>query len=393
MNSRRLLLELFDAALRAADGRECVERMLRGFGAPSVELFAIGKAASAMARGAHAALGSRIQRALLITKDGHVDPEVARIAAIEIREAAHPVPDERSLAAGEELVKRLTRRDSDACALFLISGGSSSLVEQLQPGVTLDALRSLNERGLAAGWDIGRLNRERARISRLKQGGVARLLAGRRAHALFVSDVPGDDPDVIGSGLLGRCGGAEDHVMRVIVANIDAATRRVAEHAMASGLVIETRPERFTGEAADVARDFVAALRVTAADGLVWGGESTVTLPARAGRGGRNQHLALAAACLLRADEPLTILAAGTDGSDGPTNDAGALVDAGTVARIGLGGVDAERALREFDSALALEAAQDLVHTGPTGTNVGDILIGLKRPGSRSRDLAPARMI
>jgi glycerate 2-kinase len=179
----------------------------------------------------------------------------------------------------------------------------------------------------------------------------------------------------------------------VIAANIDVATRRVAEHAAAQGVVIETRPERFSGEAADVARDFVAALRATAADGLVWGGESTVTLPARAGRGGRNQHLALAVACRLRADEPLMILAAGTDGSDGPTNDAGAIVDAGSVARIELGGVDAERALREFDSALALEAAQDLVHTGPTGTNVGDILIGIKRAGSRSRDLAPARML
>jgi len=103
-----------------------------------------------------------------------------------------------------------------------------------------------------------------------------------------------------------------------------------------------------------------------------------VKLPERHGRGGRNTHLALAAARLLRPQDGLTILAAGTDGSDGPTTDAGALVDGGTLARAELAGCDAERAFREFDSGLALECAEDLVHTGPTGTNVGDLLIGIR---------------
>jgi glycerate 2-kinase len=112
---------------------------------------------------------------------------------------------------------------------------------------------------------------------------------------------------------------------------------------------------------------------------VMWGGESTVTLPSRPGRGGRNSHLALAAARQLRPDESLTILAVGTDGTDGPTNDAGAIIDAGTVERAELGGVDIERAWLEFDSGSALEASGDLVHTGPTGTNVGDLLIGIKQ--------------
>src|SRR5690606_7439637 len=111
------------------------------------------------------------------------------------------------------------------------------------------------------------------------------------------------------------------------------------------------------------------------------------------GRGGRNQHLALTLAAALRADEPLVILAAGTDGTDGPTDDAGAIIDAGTVSRAGIGGVDVERALAAFDAGLALEAAGDLVHTGTTGTNVGDILIGLRQAGSRVRDLATRRML
>jgi hydroxypyruvate reductase len=138
-----------------------------------------------------------------------------------------------------------------------------------------------------------------------------------------------------------------------------------------------------------VACAFVEELRSTDADGLVWGGESTVTLPAAHGRGGRNTHLALLAARLLRAGEPLQILAAGTDGTDGATDDAGACVDAGTLERAELAGVDVERALAKFDSGTALEAAEDLVYTGPTGTNVGDILIGLKLSATRVRGLGP----
>lgn len=393
MNPRRLLLELFDAALRGIDGAAAVRQALELVGSRPVALFAVGKAASAMTRGAHAALGADIRQALLITKDGHVDSEVARLPHLRIMESAHPVPDERSLAAGAELERRITALAADEYPVFLVSGGSSSLVELPRPGVTLDDVRVLNERGLRAGWDIATLNRERARLSRLKHGGVARLLDGRPAHALFISDVPDDDPDVIGSGLLGTAPGSQDRIQRIITTNIEAATERVANHGAAHGLTIERRAHRFSGDAADVARDFVEALRRTDADGLVWGGESTVVLSERPGRGGRNQHLALAAAGLLKRDERITLLAAGTDGTDGPTGDAGAIVDPLTFERAELAGVDVARALREFDSGLALEAAEDLVHTGPTGTNVGDILIGIKQNARRIRDPAPPRML
>jgi hydroxypyruvate reductase len=277
--------------------------------------------------------------------------------------------------------------------LFLISGGSSALVEVLADGVTLDDLRTLNERGFAAGWDIARLNTERARLSRLKGGGIARLLAGRRASALFISDVPGDDTRIIGSGLLGPAPDGPDAVVRSVLANASHASHGAAEAAGAHGLDLECRAERFDGEAADVAARFVTALRATPTDGLIWVGESTVQLPARAGRGGRNTHLALAAARMLRADEKLLILAAGTDGTDGPTEDAGAIVDAGTIERAELAGVDTEKAFREFDSGTALEASGDLVHTGATGTNVGDILIGLRRSATSVRDVARGHML
>ncbi len=392
MNARRILLELFDAALRAVDGHDSVEEVLRVLGPGAVALFAIGKAASAMARGAHSALGDAIEQALIVTKDGHADAGLARIRGVQVIESAHPVPDERSLAAGAELERRLAHLASDVYPVFLVSGGASSLIEGLRTGYTLGDLRALNERGLAAGWDIVRLNAERAQLSRLKRGGVARLLAGRPAHALFISDVPDDDSGVIGSGLLGGDAGHTDRILRIIVANMAVATDEVCRHASGLGLTLERREQRFDGDAADVARQFVAALRATSADGLVWGGESTVRLPERHGRGGRNMHLALVAARELRAAEPLTILAAGTDGTDGPTEDAGAVVDAWTIERAELAGCDVERALREFDSGLALEAAEDLVHTGPTGTNVGDVLVGLKSRAAAFRDPRAERM-
>ena len=127
-----------------------------------------------------------------------------------------------------------------------------------------------------------------------------------------------------------------------------------------------------------LAARFAHELRLSAHEVCVWGGESTVQLPPHPGRGGRNQHLALAAARLIAGQADLMLLAAGTDGTDGVTEDAGALVDADSCARIALGGLDVDGCLSGADSAAALAASGDLVHTGPTGTNVGDLVIGLK---------------
>jgi glycerate 2-kinase len=393
MNARRLLLELFDAALRGVDGRACVARFLRDaqVRAP-VEVLAIGKAAAAMARGARDVLGAGIERMLIITKIGHSDPSLDAPGVVQL-ESPHPVPDVRSLSHGEALERRVADRLPAVLPIFLISGGASSLVEALRDGCSLGDLSALNVRGLAADWDIRRLNAERVKLSRLKGGGVARLLGGRRAMALFISDVPGDDVGVIGSGLLGRDADAPDEIERHVVANIEHAVAATLAAGEARGLRLDRAAARFDGDAVDVARQFVAALRATSADGLVWGGESTVKLPAKPGRGGRNTHLALAAARELRASLSLTILAAGTDGTDGPTGDAGAIVDAGSIERAEIGGCDVERAYVEFDSGTALEAAQDLIHTGPTGTNVGDILIGLKRARSAPRGHPVPRML
>jgi hydroxypyruvate reductase len=394
MNSRRLLLELFDAALRAVDGRTSVARFLRDANLPApIEVFAIGKAASAMARGAQDALGASIERMLVITKDGHTDPALDVLPGVMQLQSPHPVPDLRSFSNGTELEERVKNLREGVLPLFLISGGSSSLVEALRDGVALEEVQALNVHGLASGWDIARLSIERARLSRIKGGGIARHLRERRALALFISDVPGDDPDVIGSGLLGRDAGIADGIERHVVGNNEAAVRAAQEAASAHGLQIETVTTRFDGDAGAVAAEMLARLRAGECDGLVWGGESTVTLPPQPGRGGRNTHLALAFARQLRADEPWLLLAAGTDGTDGPTGDAGAIVDAGSIERATLAGCDVDRAWQDFDSGTALEAAEDLVHTGPTGTNVGDILIAIKHSATSLRGQHPPRML
>jgi hydroxypyruvate reductase len=392
-SARLTLLELFDSALRAVDGRACVAQELRAIPRQPIALFAIGKAAGAMTRGALDELQGHVVSALVITKDGHVDPALRGDARVTVIEAAHPVPDARSLAAGAALEQALQRLPGEVLPVFLVSGGSSSLVESLQDGHTLEELRALNELGLASGWDIAQLNARRARLSRLKGGGVARLLGARPARALFISDVPGDDTDVIGSGLLGRHQGQFDRIDRQVVARLEQAVRAVVDAGAARGVNLVPGSRRFDGNVDEVAERFLDALRRTHADGLVWGGESTVRLPQRHGRGGRNTQLALAIARSMRRAERLTVLAAGTDGTDGPTDDAGAIVDAGTIERAEIGGCDVQRAFAGFDSGTALEAAGDLVHTGPTGTNVGDILIGLKQSATPLRGLTPPRVL
>jgi hydroxypyruvate reductase len=244
--------------------------------------------------------------------------------------------------------------------------------------LTLHDLEELTRQALASGSAIGEINAQRAARSRIKGGRLAARLGGREARALFVSDVPNDDPRVIGSGLMGEAPDGPDRVQREVVASVDHAVSAIAARAAQWGLSVRAPPGRFADSAARLAVRFAHELLLAPSQLCVWGGESTVQLPAHPGHGGRNQHLALAAARLIAGHGDLLVLAAGTDGSDGVTEDAGALVDGDTCARLALAELDADRCLAQADSGRALAASGDLVHTGPTGTNVGDLVLGLK---------------
>lgn len=338
---------------------------------------AVGKASIAMTQGAIDALGARVSRALVIHKASSVDETLPLLpAGGEVRAipSAHPVPDERSLTAGRALLDAVDSLASDDVLVFLISGGTSSLVEVLADGVHLDDLAAFNRAALASGDGIEAINLGRARLSRIKAGGLTQRLRGRRAIALFISDVPTDDPAVIGSGLLAPVFG--DAVEREIVATVTEACAAAASCArtLSVGSPISVRDSRFEGDVAEVAKQLLRECGSTP----VWfaaGGESTVRLPTTPGRGGRNQHLALLVARAIQGQADVACLAIGTDGNDGVTDDAGALVDGGTWQRILDAGIDPQRSLDEADSGTALEASGDLIHTGPTGTNVGDVFL------------------
>ncbi|HXQ64080.1 MAG TPA: DUF4147 domain-containing protein [Steroidobacteraceae bacterium] len=403
--SRSLLLDLYTAACTAVEGRRAVRAALASTGhtlaVGNWSLVAVGKAAGAMALGALDVLGARVQRGLVISRRGYLDAELERWPAVRCLAADHPVPGEASLAAGAELLSFATATPAGERVLVLVSGGASSLVEVLAEGITPEELRRVNEWGLASGVAIGSLNAVRRRLSRLKDGRFAAALAHTRAQALLISDVPGDDPAVVGSGLVGRAANAplpEDlpewlrevldragpgpagaTLPAELVGTLADALSAAARAADVRGLSTRVLAPPATGEACAAASRFAHELALTPEDVLLWGGETTVELPAEPGRGGRNQQFALAAARLIAGHANLVVLAAGTDGADGNTDDAGAIVDGGTVARGAAEGLDAEATLAAANAGPFLAACGDLLHTGPTGTNVGDVIIGLRR--------------
>lgn len=404
LEARRLLLQSYQAALAAVDGRRCVARRLSGARdlPAEVSVVAVGKAAAAMARGAAEGLGARLRRSLVITRHGYgagVPP------GAELLEAGHPEPDVASLRAGARLLEFVAQTPVGHGRVFLLSGGASALVEVLPSGIGLEDLQRANAWLLRSGLDITAINAVRQRLSCLKGGRLARRLHGQPALALLISDVPGDDPAVIGSGPLtappvpaglpsvlpdwlqallehapplpapGDLGG----VRTEILADNRTALEAAAVAARHAGQPARVQAAPLSGDAATCGRALARTLSDAAPGMYLWGGETTVRLPAMPGRGGRNQQLALAAAEVMAGRSGLWLLAGASDGSDGSTEDAGALVDGGTRARGEATGLDAAACLRGADAGRFLAASGDLLHTGPTGTNVMDLVLGLRR--------------
>jgi hydroxypyruvate reductase len=406
---RTLLLDLYHAALSAVDGRRRVRAALgANRDAGPVHVLAIGKAAPGMTLGALDALGPRLARALVIAPDDSEDSELRRCPRITSLPGGHPLPDARSLEAGRAAQAFAEATPPGNRVLLLISGGASALFEIPRPGVTLDDLRRLNKWALSSAVDIVSLNAMRSALSLVKAGHLPGLFQDADVEGLMISDVPGDDPSVVGSGLLAAPrvqpptadwpDWLRGHVPTTLPGDVAPAACRVtligclddaldgAERAARlQGLVVWRAPARLAGDAEAAARSVCHELAVGGADLRLWGGETVVRLPARAGRGGRCQHLALAAAQHVRNHAELVVLAASTDGRDGASDDAGAIIDGGTLARAQDAGYEAARSLATADSGSLLEAAGDLIHTGPTGTNVGDIVMGLRMEPERGR--------
>jgi glycerate-2-kinase len=433
VDPRANLQTIFRSAIDSVDAHDAVDRCLlvdhSGVFVCDRELaqgakllvIAIGKAAAPMAAAVAARVPhERIRAGLVVTKDDHAGSHA--LAPFEVCETGHPVPDARGEAAARRVLELVASADPDDLLLVLLSGGASALVSLPPPGVSAEELAATNQLLLESGADIGEMNAVRKHLSQISGGRLARGAAASRIVVLAISDVAGDRLDVIGSGpcapdpsryadaleVLERRGLGQrvprtvlEHLRRgregdepespkpgepdfarvehrVVARNADA--RRAA---LAAAAALGARPislgECIADEAACVGRRFAAlsaAVMCSEPVFLVAGGESVVRVLG-GGRGGRNQELALAAA--IEFDRSATrgpvLLAAGTDGTDGPTDAAGAWADSETVKRGRSHGVDAARSLADNDSNTFYRAESGLVVTGPTGTNVMDLVL------------------
>lgn len=407
-DKRTNLLKIFTAALEAVNGRLIVSDYLRRhpLATTPVRVVAIGKAAASMMQGVLDVEASRVEAGLVITREGYTADFSASGVEISQIESAHPFADARSVAAGQHLLQFIQAAPASTEFLFLVSGGTSSLVEVLPPEVDAAQLQALNVWLLAQGWPIEVMNQVRKSISRVKAGRLACLLVPHNVRQLVISDVPGDALDVIGSGPLvpdkntprlpedlpswirqmqqhvepppSADSACFARVHSAIVATNARLREAASQAALAQGYRVHCN-EFIEGDAALQGCRIAHKLLNGPAGVYIWGGETVVTLPAKPGQGGRCQHLALAAARKLDGHSNIVLLALGSDGSDGPGDVAGALVDGETMMRARDGGArDAQDALVRADSGSYLAASGDLVDTGPTGTNVMDLVLGLK---------------
>jgi hydroxypyruvate reductase len=345
--------------------------------ASRVLLLAFGKAAAAMAEAALPAISGRLVGGLVVAPHG---APLLQVPGITFLTAAHPLPDHASVTAAAAARALLDSARAGDLVLALISGGGSSLLTDPAPPCTLDDIVRVTRELQHAGADIRALNAARSRMDRMKGGQLAALAYPAAVLCLALSDVLGDDPAVIASGPFTPPRGdrpATNVRYEIVASNAHAraAARNAAE---ALGYRAAEGSFRLEGEARSCGAHLAhAALTAASRSAHVHGGETTVTVRGQ-GSGGRNQEVALAAALQLAGTDDIVIGALGTDGIDGNSPAAGAIVDGTTAARLHDLGIAPAEALAENDSYTALQAIGDTIITGPTGTNVTDVALVLR---------------
>ncbi len=405
--ARALLRALFDAAVAAADPALAVPGHLPPPPRGRTVVVGAGKAAASMAAAVEGAWDGRLS-GLVVTRYGHA----VATGRIEVVEAAHPVPDARGRDAAGRILRLVRDLGEDDLALVLISGGASALLSLPADGLSLADKQAVNRDLLASGAPIDEMNCVRKHLSAIKGGRLAEAAVPARVVTLAISDVPGDDPAVIGSGptvgdpttvadakrilakyalspppavraFLDRAAAetpkpgaaelarAETHVIAAPAMALEAA----AKVARAAGYEVEILGDALEGEARELAAAHAALARRRSGEAnrlaLLSGGETTVTVRGE-GRGGRNAEYLLGLALALDGAPDIRAIACDTDGIDGTEDNAGAVIDPETVARARALGLDARAALERNDAYSIFQALGDLVVTGPTLTNVND---------------------
>lgn len=402
-------MRILQSSIRAVLPDEAVFRALseKHFSGRII-LVSVGKAAWQMAKAAHDCLGESIERGIVITKYGHLKDPIADFTCLE---AGHPIPDENSFRATRaaiDLVRGLSAQDT---VLFLLSGGSSALFEE--PLIPAAELQDITAQLLASGADITEINTIRKRLSAVKGGRFAALCAPAMVFSVILSDVLGDRVDMIASGPTvadeSTCAQAlavaEKYQLRLspqaklllqretpqlpgnVETHVTGSVRTLCAAAEQACRTLGYKPVLLTDRLCCEAKDagsYLAEVAKKYADTAVplaflAGGETVVRLTGK-GKGGRNQELALSAAAGIAGLGNVVIFSFGSDGTDGPTDAAGGIVDGETAAKLAQLGMKIEDILRKNDSYHALAAADGLLFTGPTGTNVNDLAVALIAP-------------
>lgn len=423
MDERRAILEeMYAAAVEAAAPGAAVEAALDRLDVGGrVRVIAIGKAADGMAGAAERWIrrsGRELAGGIVV---GSADPGRAAPGSLARVAGNHPRPGEASVEAARLIGEAVALVDPDDSVLVLLSGGASSLAGAPVAGLSPDDLARLNDLLLGSGLDIAGINGVRKRFSRWGAGRLARALSPARVHCLMLSDVPGDDPALIGSGpcsadplraadvrsILQRAGiwdsvppaarrllhsaehgGTEETpkpgspdlagVELLVIGNSESALAGAAARGRALGLSPEVMPGSLRGEAAEAGRELGRRLVAGSGGGcIIMGGETVVTLGGAHGTGGRCQELALAAAEVIAGSPTAALLAAGSDGRDGPTDAAGAVVSGASWAGIISAGRSPAQDLARHDAFPALASIGALLPARATGTNVADVVIAL----------------
>jgi len=376
-----------------------------------VHLIAIGKAAWTMAKAASDYLGDRLACAIIVTKYGHSGGPLPRTC---IYEAGHPVSNQNTIVATQKCIELAQTLTEDDELLFLISGGGSALFEAPLDGISLDEIQSLNSQLLASGANIVEINMIRKRLSGVKAGRFAKLAAPAQVFAVVLSDVLGDRLDSIASGpavadnstaedalrvvekynlqltdrqrdyLLAETPKEITNVKTVITGSVYTLCKAAADAARGLGYLPHILTTTMDCEAREAGR-LLASVAADIANGkstisrpcaVIFGGETVVTLKG-SGKGGRNQELAFSAAKGIAGLDNVVIFSLGSDGTDGPTDAAGGIVDGETYVRLKNACIDYDKILADNDAYHGLQAVDGLIVTGPTGTNVNDVSVVL----------------
>ncbi len=409
MNLRENAMEIIHAGIHACLPDEAVRRALggRSFDTGRVYVVALGKAAWQMAACCAEQLGERLTAGIVITKYGHSKTPIPRCV---IYEAGHPVLDENSLRATQAAMDLVSGLDPTDTVILLISGGGSALFEL--PLIPLEELQDITQQLLACGADITRINTIRKRLSAVKGGRFAKLCQPAQVFSVVLSDILQDPLDMIASGPAypdtSTCAQALDivrefdlrlsekayrllqqetpkelkNVKTVVTGSVTQLCKAAAAACERLGYEAKILTQTLECEARDagtwlasLARENQHPLRPLA---LIAGGETVVHLTGK-GKGGRNQEVALSAAAGIDGLENTLIFSVGSDGTDGPTDAAGGIVDGETAEKIKLMGWDISEALQQNNAYPVLKAVDALVMTGPTGTNVNDVAVVLIR--------------